>query len=802
MWAKFSARLLLSLLCLLSFSAFARETHQFSFGDKINVLSDKAFRKTRENYFEAIGNVVVTFKKDTLYGEKASLNLNDGNVEVEGNVRYISEDMTLFGSKVNYNLHTTKLSAQNAKIVSDNYTVVGKLLERHPGQIITGSEVQYSTCRDCPESWSIYGKNVHIVLGQYIRISHAYFKVNDVVVMYVPYIIFPIKKKRETGLLFPRFSLNFEKGMTYQQPWFWAISPTNDLTLTPSVYGKRGLGGEFQYRQMFGEAKWMEVNSLMSHDQVYLPGKEDENDSGRKFFRHFADYEQHFTFGHWGNHHVFFSDTKDLDIVRDFRSYTDSRLFGSEVGGGGFFEFRRPHFNVNVETYYNRNLLTPKTLDFDHSYVQEWPRINFSSTPFSLIQTSYPGLKSLSLGVDGNFIAYRQNHTVEANYIRNAKRVNAAPYLNWDIADLGPVKLKNQTRLDYQHYRFPLKDQSTFTKSGIVYETEASFEIQKVFGLAYVEKHAAEKVDLTTLEENPKLNESLTCNSCQKKLIGDLPSYESRYGQKIIERARSSYRHSQEFKLKHYYMSDQKMDGNERFAAQIEKGEGQFDYNDAIRSQEHNLSQNIFRTSLPTSNTIEIQWNNSVLRKTPKTLDSMQDWRSLRDNFSYSKVSYFNLSQGYDFAVARNTFDDGLTRLKAETGFNWDVFSLSASEYYFYKTSDNITELSASRSFSRGSAGLTFSYDSSASPVNKKAGATISFTPFDLITLDALYKYDLALRQRTDATYKLLYSPLNNCWKLELQYAQSLIDKQVSFNFYVNFNENNFKSLSNSGQAK
>lgn len=799
MWAKFSA---IFFIILLSFSSFARENYGFNFDEKVNILSDKAFRKTRENYFEANGNVVVTYKKDTLYGEKASLSMDTGNVDVEGNVRYISQDMTLFGTKVKYNIHSSMLSAQNAKIVSDNYTVVGRLLERYPGQIIKGEEVEYSTCRDCPESWSIFGKRVHIVVGQYIRIYHAYFKVNGVVVMYVPYIIFPIKKTRETGLLFPRFSLNLEKGATYQQPWFWAISPSSDMTLMPSIFGKRGWGEETQYRKMFGEAKWMEINSLNVRDAIYLPYKEDEKKSGKHYWRNFSDYEQHFSFGHWGNHHLFYSNARDLDIVRDFRPYTDNRIYGSEIGGGGFFEFRRDFFNLNLEAYYNRNLLTPNTLTFDDGYVQEWPRISFSTTPYSVLQTSYSGLKNISLGFDGDFVSFKQNHSDENQYIRTAYRSNLSPYISWDIADVGPIKLKNTSRLDYQSYRFPEKNERTLTKRGVIYETEASFEIQKIFGLAYIDRHPVEKVDLSQLEEDSKLEPKMTCSSCQKKLIGDLPLYESRYGQKIIEKARSSYRHSQEFKLKHYYMTDQKISGNTQFMNQIKTNAGQFDYLDAIRSQEHDLSQTLFRTALPTSNTVEIQWNNSVLRKTPGILDSFKDWRYLRENFSYQRVSYFNFSQGYDFAVRRSSFDDGLTRLKVETGFNWDRFSIGASEYYFYKTADNIAELSASRDFDRGSLGVSFSYDSSISPVSKKTGISGSFTPIDLIALSMVYKYDIEMKRRTDANYKVLYSPLNNCWKLELQYAQTLIDKQFSFNFYINFNENNFKSITDSSKAK
>ncbi len=49
------------------------ESFNFTFGDKIHVLSDKAFRKTKDDEFEAIGNVVILHGDKTLYGEKAKV---------------------------------------------------------------------------------------------------------------------------------------------------------------------------------------------------------------------------------------------------------------------------------------------------------------------------------------------------------------------------------------------------------------------------------------------------------------------------------------------------------------------------------------------------------------------------------------------------------------------------------------------------------------------------------------------------------------------------------------------------------
>ena len=124
---KFSALFAVSLSFLfLSPALQARESFEFDLGQKINILSDKAFRKASENEFEAVGNVVITHLKNSIYGEKARINFTTGETEVLGNVRYIAPGMTLYGTKLNYNFLTKAIDLSNARVLSDNFIVTGK----------------------------------------------------------------------------------------------------------------------------------------------------------------------------------------------------------------------------------------------------------------------------------------------------------------------------------------------------------------------------------------------------------------------------------------------------------------------------------------------------------------------------------------------------------------------------------------------------------------------------------------------------------------------------------------------------
>ena len=778
---------------VLSEYSFSRESFQFKIGNEIYVLSDKAYRKTRENFFEAIGNVVITHERSSLYGEKATISLKNGDMEVVGNVRYVDPQITLYGSELYYNFKTSFISIKNAKVNAGNYVVLGRKMTRISKDVITAEDAEYTTCLDCPESWSVFGKKVRITIGRYIRIWHAFIKINGVVSMYVPYMVLPIKKERETGLLFPRINYRIGDGVTYQQPWFWAINPYADMTLVPSVFGDKGIGNELEYRHIFGESKWFEINSLHVNDRVYMPYKLDDNPSGKKYFRHFSEYEHHFSFGHYANHHFYFNDAKELDVVRDYNDYIGERVHGSELGAEGFIELRSSMMNFEVEGYSNKNMLVDDPIKRDASYVQILPKLSFSTSPVTLLHTSIPGLQNISVSGLGDYTVFRQNRRIEGEFIRNAHRLNVNPFVDWRLYNFGPVALSTRLDMDYQHYRFPYEREKTFTKKGYVVETELGAEIERIWGLAYSEMLPPSRLDLKNFDRDKKTD----IKPGKGNLIGEMPTFQNQFADDHVKIDRHSYRHSQEFKLKHFYLVDQEISGNSRFKNQITEDEGLFDSLDAIREKEHEFAYISSRASLPVGNTIELQWNNTFMKKSPRKFNSFVDGRYLRQNFSYSKVAWFNLSQGYDFNINSDEFDDHLTRLLVTTGFNILRTSISVSEHYYYLTNGHLFNMTMSQGFGYGRIGAGFNYYSFSLPVNKKFYLLGQIDPLDIISLTFKNDFDLVSRELSGSMYGILYRPRNNCWKVRLEYKKTLVDTTYSLKFVVNYNEKSFKSVDN-----
>ena len=784
-WVLITLFLLSVTSFLESNNSFARERFEFSVGKNVHVLSDKAFRRSKDQSFEAVGNVIITHDDNAIYGEKASLSFLTKDTEVIGNVRYIGPDMTMYGSKLKYNFDSKVFRLKNARILSDSYVVLGKTIEKKEDGTIVGEDAEYTTCQDCPESWSIFGRKVHIELGQYIRIWHAYIRVKGVIVMYVPYVILPIKKERETGLLFPSFGLDLDEGASFQQPWYWAINNSSDITLTPSFLGRRGFGNMFQYRKAFSSQSWIEFNSLQAFDKIYEPFKTSSTYNNKTDFRSLGSLEVYKSTVSDFNFYAFGMMEDDLDMVRDYDFYTNDYYLGPESETSSFLEIRKDLFQINVESAFNRSTLFSQPNEFDHEYIQILPKVNFDIVPLNIFQSDIKGLSRIDFGFHTDITNFKQNHYNNSVYFRNAYRLNTIPFLNWNLGQLGPVNVSTQTRYELQKYHFPfLEENRQYTKGAFIQESEISLTLEKIFGVAYTESLPIDKV---------KVQQIKTKNNSE--LIGTLPKIDSKLSRDSIKISKNSYRHRQEFKLKHYYLGDQTGTGNDQFGTQIRSDIGQFDYIDAPLDLQHEFNTTSSKRTLPVKNTLELQWNNVLIRKSASNFYSLKDGNGLRDNFDYSKISYFNISQGYDFSVTSSNLDEKLTRLYINTGVDINKFNFDFDHYYFYKESKNIIEFDLSYDFDMGEFSSGLRYDAFSVPINKilKLGGELDIT--SLVTLGLDYEYDIEEKRSNEGKYYFIYSPANNCWKLDLSLQKTRADTKWGINFLFNFNKNSFQSL-------
>lgn len=118
--------------------------------------------------------------------------------------------------------------------------------------------------------WGISAKNISMNYGGYASIKNAFVKVKGIPILYFPYLKLPVKKKRQSGFLGPKFSSSEINGNIYSQELFLNISDNKDTTLTASIIQNRGvqLGGEIRAKFSSGSSFFIKSNFL--RDKLWL----------------------------------------------------------------------------------------------------------------------------------------------------------------------------------------------------------------------------------------------------------------------------------------------------------------------------------------------------------------------------------------------------------------------------------------------------------------------------------------------------------------------------------------------------
>ncbi|MCY4644207.1 MAG: putative LPS assembly protein LptD [Bacteriovoracales bacterium] len=767
-----------------------------SFSDDLSILADKAFRREKDGVFKVIGNVIINRGAETLYGEVGKVDLKEGIIYIEGNVRFTSQNISIYGSKLIYDTIRHSLEAFNARVLSKSFSLHGKYIELKPDKMLKARNVEYTNCLDCPESWSIYGAHIKITFGEYVTIKDAVMKIYGVPTVYLPYFIFPIKKGRASGLLFPKiYRSSTTKGFTFKQPFFWAIDRSRDMTFSPSLFGERGLGGEFEYRSAFGQGRWMRLNNLSVFDKNYRPFGADSLGDRSRYSRYFSHYEHNFRWGNRGNHHLTVNKARDKDIVRDFMEETKDFYYGNELGTEGFFEWKGDRFQLSLAGYFMDDLITNDPTSFDDRTVQVLPRISFATTPFQLFKTKYSFLNSLTLGLQGEMTNFRQNLSTDepGTPIRNVQRGHLLPSIDLVLGSWGPVKLRSYLDWDHQFYRLPevvktfrVSKEDRFEKWAFLAKHELSFELDRIYGLAYQVTVPESRIKWLKGEDTKKARKS------DPAIIGDLPPFEESLVKDEMTIKKRGYRHVQEWKLSHYQFLDSGYSGNLAFKEQLENRTVFFDIIDSFRGKEVEISASQSQTKLPLENVIELQWNNTLIRKAPVSGEYFAEGVYQKNLFDYKRIFYFNISQGLNLSRTRENGEfsgERLTRLALDLGLELDRLSLTAKEFYFYN-GKHIHELSLNSlnryvDFSLGVFLNSVDEETASNSVN----VGLEFRPMSSLTFKSQYDFDLDSRDENNRqSYEGIYTPTNGCWRLRAGFSDDTIETKYWASFQVLWN--------------
>ena len=139
-------------------------------------------------------------------------------------------------------------------IVPNGFRVRGEDINRIGPEEYSIRKGVFTSCPgDCPD-WSFTASRIHVHKEGYLEARHAAFRIVGIPVFYTPYLLYPVKTKRQTGLLFPEFGFSDETGLESIWPLFITLGSHADATVSPRTFSRdsSGLGLESRYRLDWG----------------------------------------------------------------------------------------------------------------------------------------------------------------------------------------------------------------------------------------------------------------------------------------------------------------------------------------------------------------------------------------------------------------------------------------------------------------------------------------------------------------------------------------------------------------------
>lgn len=218
----------------------------------VNLEADSMDYDNVRDVYHAKGKAKIIYSGAALYADDMELDNKSNVATVQGSAFLKMGEDTLRGDKMVFNIADKTGAVYNAQAfyARNHFYVKGDKIEK------TGENTYFilkpiaTTCDGDDPAWAIAGSEMKVTIEGYGVMKNARFLVNGLPVFYSPFLPFPAKTKRQSGLLIPYLAYSKDKdGFDIEIPYFWAISPQMDATFYQRYIEKRGFkeGVEFRY---------------------------------------------------------------------------------------------------------------------------------------------------------------------------------------------------------------------------------------------------------------------------------------------------------------------------------------------------------------------------------------------------------------------------------------------------------------------------------------------------------------------------------------------------------------------------
>lgn len=240
--------------------------------DEINIVAPETEFVRETGEMKATGGVIVSRSGVQAQASQARVNSQTKQSKLEGNVVVTTGEGVLSAETGDFNLdsETGTFDRAGLEFEQGSYTFGARNLEKYTEFDYRLKDLDFTTCRcegDEPP-WEFTASSAHVTQEGYAHCYNTVFHVAGVPIFYSPYLGFPVKTERSSGLLAPTYGYGNQNGVQFSQPIFAVIDDYSDLMITPFTESKTRNGASLTYRQAVSRYHSLEGKFLYSNESA------------------------------------------------------------------------------------------------------------------------------------------------------------------------------------------------------------------------------------------------------------------------------------------------------------------------------------------------------------------------------------------------------------------------------------------------------------------------------------------------------------------------------------------------------
>lgn len=214
----------------------------------------------------AIGAVQIDYDGNRLVAQRVAYDRRTSRLVASGQVEILDRDGNRFYSEeidVTDDFRDAFVRTLRVETADKTY-FAAESADRKDGTVTTFNYGVYTACEPCedkpdkPPVWRIKAQKI-IWNGQTktVRFERARFEMFGLPLAFLPaFEIADPTVKQKTGFLAPSYRSSSHLGHGVTVPYYWALSPTYDITFKPTWFSKQGFLAEAEWRQRFNSGEY------------------------------------------------------------------------------------------------------------------------------------------------------------------------------------------------------------------------------------------------------------------------------------------------------------------------------------------------------------------------------------------------------------------------------------------------------------------------------------------------------------------------------------------------------------------